>query len=172
MKILRALFLFTAIPSFSLAQIEVSGYSKEITCEMGFTGELPFPVVTSPCGKVKTTISEDIFSGGCAGTLVRTFTYSDNCGDTTTVQQFIRLTDSEEPVLLGIPDNVQLTDQVVPAPPQVMAIDNSKKMLTVKFSEEKGERVITRRWSATDDCDNTATAEQKIYLAPSPDAKK
>lgn len=157
------IFQFLALNSFS--QIVVQPFPKQISCDIDFTDQLEYPTATSPCGKIKTRVSEEIFSGGCAGTLVRTFEFSDDCGNKEVAQQFISLKDTVEPNLLGVPTDVTVKEGEIPEIPHVLAMDNSKKMPTVHFSEEKKKGLIIRRWTTTDECDNTATAEQKIFIS-------
>jgi hypothetical protein len=148
------------------AQIKIADYPKKFTAELEVLDLIEIPVATSECGKVNYDIAEELFSGGCMGTLVRTVKFSDECGNTAESQQFITLADKEAPLLLGVPGDLQLKKgQSIPAAPEISAVDNSKIVYEVKFEEtRKSNREIVRTWTCTDSCDNKAEGVQHIYL--------
>ena len=61
---------------------------------------------------------------------------------------------------------ITVKKNAVPAVPNVTAISNycsSNKVAKVAFSEENHTTYLLRKWVATDNCKNTATAQQFIY---------
>lgn len=105
---------------------------------------------------------------GC-GTITRTWTSTDLCGNTSTATQTLTVVDTTRPVLIGVPANetVQCTNTII-AGPSVTATDNCDPTITVNFTETnnvaQGCGTITRTWTATDNCGNTATATQVVTV--------
>lgn len=161
-KIILVLIAFSPFTAFS--QITVADYPKKISCDVDATFELPAPAATSPCGEVTSTFDDQLFSGGCLGTLVRNYVYSDGCGASATADQYILITDNAEPVLIGVPDSISEEVALLPEAPMVSARDNSGQVVDVSFSETLEGKKLIRTWSSTDACGNTATARQMITL--------
>ncbi len=111
---------------------------------------------------------------GC-GTITRTWSVTDTCGNTATASQTITVVDTVAPTLLGVPADATVECTAIPAAPIVTATDDCDPTLTVGFSEAsnvvEGCGTITRTWAVTDTCGNTVTARQTITvvdtLAPS-----
>jgi hypothetical protein len=107
---------------------------------------------------------------GCDFTIVRTWTATDDCGNSVSAVQNIHLVDSQPPVLAGVPADLNLDPcmQVPPPPSNVTASDVCDPNVEVDFSET----VITascgytlvRTWTATDDCGNAVSAVQNINV--------
>ena len=104
---------------------------------------------------------------GC-GTITRTWTATDACGNTTTATQVITVEDIIAPVLNNVPAAIISQCGAVPAPATVTATDNCDLDVPVTFSEVStvadGCGTITRTWTATDACGNTTTATQTITV--------
>ena len=64
--------------------------------------------VTDGCGKLKTTVthSDVVTNGSCVSTLVRTYTVSDNCGNTSNLVVTYTVRDTTKPVLTVTPSQV------------------------------------------------------------------
>lgn len=104
--------------------------------------------------------------------LLRTWSATDDCGNTVSASQTISIRADEPPVLLGVPPHTTVTCiDDIPAPPVVTASDLCSPVVNVRFSENDlgGDcaigRLIERVWSATDDCGNTTSASQLITIA-------
>ena len=104
---------------------------------------------------------------GC-GTITRTWTVTDNCGNTTTASQTLTVQDNTDPTLVGVPANATVECDAIPAAPTVTATDNCDPTLTVGFNEVnavvEGCGTITRTWTVTDNCGNTTTASQTLTV--------
>ncbi|MCU0345365.1 MAG: hypothetical protein MUC59_00370, partial [Saprospiraceae bacterium] len=105
---------------------------------------------------------------GCFS-ISRTWRATDDCGNVATATQVVTVTDNTAPLLSGVPADLTLDcASPVPAPPAVTASDLCDGNIPVVFTENTNLttacRVITRRWTATDDCGNTAIATQTITL--------
>ncbi len=107
----------------------------------------------------------------CNGQPIKvTWTGTDNCGNQTIFIGYLTITDGEDPVLQNVPTTLHLTDcGNIPPPANVTATDACDPNVQVTFSETSSgptcDRIIIRTWTATDDCGNTATGSQTIYVA-------
>ncbi|NRA12481.1 MAG: gliding motility-associated C-terminal domain-containing protein, partial [Crocinitomicaceae bacterium] len=104
----------------------------------------------------------------CGGTITRTWTYTDACGNNATVTQTITVDDTIDPTATdpgpqnGLPpvfDPLQVTD----------AADNCTVNPTVTFGGDVSDggncpEIITRTYIITDDCGNTTTVEQTFTI--------
>jgi gliding motility-associated-like protein/uncharacterized repeat protein (TIGR01451 family) len=107
----------------------------------------------------------------CGYQVVRTFTATDDCGNTATAQQVIMVNDTKSPVLSGVPADITVNvknGQSVPAPATVTASDECQGALVVTFTEVKDEKdcgyLLIRTWKASDKCGNSTQAIQMIVV--------
>ncbi len=135
------------------------------------------PVVTATdnCDpNVNVIYTEELQPGTCANkfTIKRTWTAEDICGNKTTVTQNITVNDVTAPTLIGLPA-ATFTAQcatAVPAVPVVTATDNCGVPIDVDFVESVAPGgcvnrfVMTRTWSASDDCGNATSFVQTITI--------
>ncbi|MDZ4823484.1 MAG: hypothetical protein SH856_08500 [Flavobacteriales bacterium] len=165
---MRTIFITTIIliSTQLQSQIAVKSFEKELTCNVDSLRHVAKVKATSPCGIVDIAWKDQNFSGGCAGTLVRTYTFSDQCGATATAEQYISLMDTSPPVLLGVPSSVEVFGEEIPPSAQVTAMDNNKSSCEVIFSEKKEGNRIMRTWSSKDSCENVSTGTQVITIKP------
>ncbi|RMG77944.1 MAG: hypothetical protein D6714_18990, partial [Bacteroidetes bacterium] len=123
---------------------------------------------------VELILTETITPGVCLESykIIRTWTATDDCGNTAVAIQEVAVSDNTPPQLINIP--ADLTVECVgdvPAPPVdgiVTASDNCAMDVTIDFLETSvptacGE-TITRKWMATDGCGNTSEAVQTIAV--------
>ena len=117
--------------------------------------------------------TEETFPGECANDyiLVRTWTFSDQCGNSSSVSQTITVKDTEAPVPQQQPTKIRVyCADDVPAPQPLSAIDNCDGMITVmpidnvKPGACPNDFVITRTWTFTDQCGNRTKVSQKIRV--------
>ncbi|MBK9015411.1 MAG: DUF11 domain-containing protein [Saprospiraceae bacterium] len=124
---------------------------------------------TDNCDSTPTLSFNETNSGGTiCYTITRTWTATDDDGNTITATQVITVTDDVLPTLVGVPANTTADCGNVPAPATVTATDNCSANLQVVFSETQTSDpcnyTITRTWSATDDCGNVSTAVQIVTV--------
>ena len=106
----------------------------------------------------------------CRYSLFRTWTATDVCGNTTSVTQRIDVADFTVPELVGTPSDVTVACDDVPAPPDVSATDNCANALNVQFTEQRADGasldqyLLTRIWYIADDCNNAASATQRVTV--------
>src|SRR5688500_14283528 len=105
---------------------------------------------------------------GC-GQIVREWTATDACGNIVTETQTITVTDTEAPVLVGVPADQTVDCNAIPAPATVTATDNCDTNVPVTYTETSNTVVdgcgqIVREWTATDACGNNITETQTITV--------
>jgi len=134
------------------------------------------------------TYTEVLQSGGCMGVLARTYTATDNCGNTSQTVQYIALLDTTLPTFVGsngavntLP--VDITVQCSNVNPigadgtrygnaGVQGRDNCGLAVTVTYAEQivptndncPDSYDIVRTWTATDYCDNVSTLVRYVRV--------
>lgn len=156
--------------------------NPSITCPVDATLECPADTSvaangsatgTDACGSVAIASSDGSVSNcGNTETITRTWTATDDCGSFTTCDQTITVVDTTSPVLT-IPADVTIECDASSAPTntgQATATDNCDPASGVTFSDSVApgtcpqESAITRTWTTTDECGNSASADQIITV--------
>ena len=110
-------------------------------------------------------------SGDCAGeyTITRTFTATDDCGNSTSATQTITVQDTTAPEFTSIPADytAECSDELVMD--DATATDNCGEVSIDVVKRDDcwrcaGEYTITRTFTATDDCGNSTSATQTITV--------
>lgn len=161
--------ILAAGPAEGTAQITVAPYAIRVTSDVDSIRYVKKPRASSPCGIVRITWEDERFSGGCAGTLVRTYSFADPCDSIQTVQQYIGLQDHAKPVLHGLPETELLrlpALAVWPDLPVVTATDNSGEPVEVHVATVSTDYGLERTWTAEDACGNVAFFRQQIIRGP------
>jgi hypothetical protein len=142
--------------------------------------DVPAPEVlttTDVCDPNPTVTSSDgpLVGGACGGTITRTYTASDFCGNTSECVQIITINDMIPPVLVGCPANAELEcgDPLPPAA-SVTATDNcgTPQVAMTETANLNGcgnTGTVTRQWVATDDCGNADTCAQVFTIVDTTD---
>ena len=145
-------------------------------------GEVPEAVtleaIDNCAQNINVRFSEVTRPGVCLDsyTVTRTWTATDNCGNSTEVKQVITVQDDTAPVLVGVPENVTADCNEVPeipVPGTVTASDNCDVNVTIEFNERQEEGTcpnsytIYRTWTATDNCGNKDEQTQVITIGDS-----
>ncbi len=111
--------------------------------------------------------------GPCADTytLRRRWTATDLCGNTTLAEQVLTVRDLTPPAFTFVPADVTVSCELVPPIGTPAATDNCDADATITFEEETRTNgicpdsyILTRRWTATDNCGNTTSAIQRILV--------
>ncbi len=133
------------------------------------------PIATDNCGEVTVTqVSDTTTPGACAGSAERVIIWSatDDCGNTAAnFTTTITVSDETAPILVGVPDDVKINCSQVVDAATVTATDACDIGIIVAFEEFEEDRTcannytLVRRWTATDACGNTTSAEQEIIVA-------
>jgi hypothetical protein len=152
----------TIAPDFGSYEIQI-----EVSCDEFSNYEIE---VSDECSEPILTFQDTPFSGGCLGITQRIWTATDACGNSSSAVQFIHLVDEINPVLIDVPEDlvVQCGENIPQVDLFVSATDNCDDDLEISFTEEVTSEfcpyVITRTWTATDDCGNTAEGTQVITI--------
>ncbi len=150
--------------------------SPNRTVECGTPFTFTPPTATDSCDgtNVTITIVSTTTNGLCGNTFVavRIWRAADRCGNASQCSQTIRVVDSEPPVLVGLPGNqsVSCFADVPPVPP-VTAFDfcDTNVVPTVTITTNgRCPFIITRCWTAVDDCNNSVQGCQMITVSPPP----
>jgi hypothetical protein len=140
------------------------------------TNAIDVPVIQDVCGSVRVSYS-DIVSNSCGNSKVifRTWTATDESGNSTNVLQRITVQDTTPPVVTA-PANLTLacTDSLNPSLNPALgvatALDNCGGTSTPTYTDQiipgncAGNYSVKRTWSSTDACGNTGTALQTLTI--------
>jgi large repetitive protein len=122
---------------------------------------------TDLCGDVTISILSDTQEGDdCNAVISRTYRATDECGNFVDHVQTIVVLDNIAPVWDAIAEDFTASCDDVPAPVDCYATDNCSG-IAAGFNEtivEGCPTIITRTWTATDECGNTATQTQIITV--------
>ena len=130
---------------------------------------------TDNCTGVATIVYEGQVrtDGNCLDSykLTRTWRATDVCGNSRTATQQIIVQDRSRPVLLNVPSNITVECDAVPSVGMPSAIDNCDLDVDIVYNGEtrlnsvcSDSYLLTRRWTATDNCGNTRSASQRITV--------
>ena len=134
--------------------------------------EMPMDDATASdnCSEVSITVESETIAGDAAGnyTIVRTFTATDACGNSTSASQTITVEDTTAPEL-SIPADytAECSDELILD--DATASDNCGEV-TIEVSSETtagdcdGSYTVTRTFTATDDAGNSSSATQTITV--------
>ncbi|WP_143097909.1 gliding motility-associated C-terminal domain-containing protein [Chitinophaga sp. CF118] len=129
----------------------------------------PGTITVTPVDSIAT------IAGACAQNyrIIRKWTATDMCGNTTILRQTITVQDTSRPVFsIPQPANVTVDCDKVPALPTVTATDNCSATVTVTVGQKKeflsticsNNYKLTRTWTAKDECGNTNMMSQVIIV--------
>jgi large repetitive protein len=112
-------------------------------------------------------------NGTCANsyTIKRNWTISDDCGNTSTAVQIIKVQDVTPPTFTSVPDSVTVTCEDIPSVDSPTAMDNCTASVNITYNGATridglcpNSYRLQRKWTAVDSCGNTATALQIITV--------
>lgn len=100
--------------------------------------------------------------------ITRKWEAEDDCGNKVSASQVITVIDNEILKFSGVPGDLTVNCDNIPAPPLVTASDNCDPTLDIKFTEDnkvvEGCGTITRTWETGDNCGNKVKAIQVITV--------
>ena len=119
--------------------------------------------------------------GSCDNNYLVTLNWraQDVCGNTTLFTQTIHVQDTMRPTLTGIPANITVSCEAIPAPPAISSFtgaDNCDQMVSISLAETETRDPdpthcahwtnyqIHRTWTATDNCGNTRAYTQTLQV--------
>ncbi len=125
-------------------------------------------------GGLVVTFSESSVPGNCpnTSTITRTWSVSDNCGNSTSHVQVLTIADTAPPVFTFVPASVtQQCNANIPPLGTPTVTDVCDPNVTLVYNGETvtpgncpNSATIVRQWTATDDCGNSTTAIQTISI--------
>ena len=151
-----------------------------ITCPPDVT--LECPANTTPgntgtatcsdtCGDCSVDFSDSVVQGcGATGVITRTWTATDDCGNQSSCVQVITVVDTTAPTIICPPDvTLECTADTTPANTGVATCSDGCGTCTVSFSDSSvpgcgNTEVITRTWTAEDECGNFNSCDQIITV--------
>jgi len=150
-----------------------------VECDnLPFAGSAADIIATDNCDAlVEVNYNETIQGGSCADTytMVRTWTATDNCGNTARGTQRIEVEDTTPPFITGVPNNQTLSCGTLPTPINnlngIIGSDNCDSNVEITISEQiigstgcTATYQIIRTFIATDDCGNSTVDSQTITI--------
>ncbi len=122
------------------------------------------------CSVPTVAFVSDISNGMCPEIITRTYSITDECGNTINVTQDIISNDVDAPTVDVPPVDITADCDAIPPPPSLTFTDNCSIALTIVFSQtdtNTGSQVdydITRTWIVTDNCGNSSTITQNVHV--------
>ena len=134
---------------------------------------------------VDATFVDDTNLGPCVGarTITRTWTAMDDCGNSNVQTQTITVLDEIPPVISGCPIDVTVQCDNIPSigaefvtyvdncDPTIIGIAGNEQIIPDPNNPNPcvEDLLILRTWEATDDCGNTASCTQLVYIIDTTD---
>ncbi|HVI47330.1 MAG TPA: hypothetical protein VM802_20800 [Chitinophaga sp.] len=131
---------------------------------------LPTPTATDNCAGNIPPVYTVVGSGNaCDSVITRKWVFTDACGNADSVIQVIHIKDVTAPVTTFKPDNVTLSCGGTPVFGTPVFTDNCGGSVKVTYADTKDETncpfTYTRKWTATDACNNSTQVTQTIQVA-------
>ena len=123
------------------------------------------------CSAFTLTFTDVTTTGACAGaySVTRTWTATDDCGNSSSASEVINVQDITAPVIDPLPGSSTIDCSYVPSFATATATDNCSAF-TLTFTDVTttgacaGAYSVTHTWTATDDCGNSSSASQTINV--------
>ena len=165
-----SIYVFTVVAKDTKAPA-LSGVPDNITLDC--KGSLPaVPQVTAVdnCTKdVNVVYSSTPYVGGTcvlSGSVVRSWTATDDCGNSTVKTQLIIFTDNQKPLIIGTVADVTLNPGETEPQYAVKAVDNCDTDVDLQLSSSKVDstcfEVTVYTYTATDDCGNVSQLKYTV----------
>jgi len=123
---------------------------------------------TDNCNEVTITFTDEHVSGGCQGRIIRDYTITDACQNTSYAQQIITLIDVVDPIAEVLPENLTIEcGSEVPSftPSWSDNCDDELELSAISgISMDGCNEIISRSWTAVDNCGNSTTISQMITI--------
>jgi hypothetical protein len=116
----------------------ISGVSSEVILECGSQDTIAYPTIIDNCSSEIALSYQDseIETFGCDSSFYRTWTASDECGNSSYFTQIISFLDVTEPVIENCPPDLILNpDEILPDGYEISVYDNCDQNLSVVYEE-------------------------------------
>ncbi|MFQ5445647.1 MAG: gliding motility-associated C-terminal domain-containing protein [Saprospiraceae bacterium] len=147
---------------------QIAGVPADTTVDCG---SIPAPAqltATDNCDSAPVVTVNDSQTTGCPYTIFRTWTATDECGNSSSRTQRLTVVDNFAPEFDLLPPDTTVECTSVPVAPVLTATDNCDTGIVVTFDEVVNDTgclyTILRTWTATDNCGNTATYTQTVTV--------
>lgn len=134
-----------------------------------------FVTASDNCNTTSITYSDMLaggIGGGCGGSIIRTYTATDACGNAAQIEQMISLIDNEAPAFLTFPEDISVECSQVPSPDDaVVEYTDDCSSVSVTFNEITIEGdcpnnyTLERTWTITDACNNSTSQTWTIDVS-------
>ncbi len=142
--------------------------------ESTLPGNTGFATASDNCGVPDVSFSDVIIPGGCSleYTITRTWIAADACGNSSTCEQVIEVEDNIPVMITFCPSNVTIEcdESTLPVNTGMATASDNCGTPTIMFSDVivpggcPQNFIITRLWTASDECGNSSTCEQIIQV--------
>ncbi|MDZ4824765.1 MAG: hypothetical protein SH856_15010, partial [Flavobacteriales bacterium] len=164
--------------SYNVQNIDVVDDVPPVVTQLESPIELPcddyagvFIEATDNCSTITITYVDEVLVPGCLGSILRTYTITDACGNFITAEQIINFPDDNGPFFINFPVDVTVECDAVPdAPPIPVTFDGACENPLLAITEEiisgdcTGEYIILRTYTLSDDCENTVVQTWTITV--------
>lgn len=150
--------------------------SAEVSCAADFSLEaLGVATATDNCSSIELEMAEMSEAGDCAAaqTITRTWTATDDSGNSNSCTQVIVVSDTTPPICENCPEDITVSCDEVPDLPELTVSDNCDETpniaITIASTQTEADcsafsYTETRTWTITDACGNTTVHEQVITV--------
>lgn len=145
-----------------------------VSCATLVPAPIELTAVDACSGEITVAPVDSIQPSDCAGTftITRIWTFTDNCGNSSSVSQTITVNDTTPPTAPEAPEALTVScPSDVPAPATLIAIDNCNNQEisatgfdVITAGSCPNSYTITRTWSFVDDCKNHTNISQIITV--------
>ena len=144
-------------PTFTFVPENIS-----LGCD-GTSGDpLEMAEATDECSNVTITFEDEVGQGGCSGGIIRHWIATDGCGNFSTADQVISVSDFSAPVITSFPEDMTVSCNNIPSAESAgVAFEDDCGNVISLYNEEilPGEcansYVLERTWTFTDACGNS-----------------
>jgi hypothetical protein len=142
--------------------------SADVACDEVTPVEESYIEYSENCSEVTVLWSEEIVEGSCPNSYssIRTCTLTDQCGNSVSSTYTLNVSDTEGPQIQGVPDDLTLDCGDAIPNADVFVIDNCTALPVFTLSETMEtvgcSMVLTRRWTAEDECGNVTQEVQVV----------
>ena len=127
--------------------------------------------VSDDCGSVEVEVTESQLNT-CGETyiLTRIYTATDDCGNSAADTQTITIVDTTPPYFMGIPADETAECDMIDRSDLIIAMDICDGEVPFTYSEAEsqlecvGTYLLTRTWTAVDECGNSTLAQQVVTV--------
>ncbi|MBA3284240.1 MAG: T9SS type A sorting domain-containing protein, partial [Nitrosopumilus sp.] len=151
----------------------ISGVGSNSSVECPAAPSFSSPTASDLCDASPALTHNDVTTpGNCPQeySVTRTWTATDDCGNSSTASQTINVTDNTAPVISGVGSNSSVECPATPSfsSPTASDLCDPNPTLTYNDVTTQGnctqQYSVTRTWTATDACGNYSTASQTINV--------